>query len=118
MPTKMDTTARLARAFLRLDSNPFPSSVPPPTIEMFRRIADHLPGPLRPILGPVLKNTDKLKPLLARALVAAGNESAAMTRTTTVVTHRSGTPPNNLIDPRATAGANLRNPTGDTNPRA
>src|SRR3546814_1878515 len=90
----MDTTPRRARAILRLASNPFPSSVPPPTIEMFRRIADHLPGPLRPILGPVLKNTDKLKPLLARALVAAGNESAAMTRTTTVVTTLSGSPAN------------------------
>src|SRR3546814_1806342 len=41
MPTKMDPTARLARAILRLDSNPFPSSVPPPTTEMFRRIAEH-----------------------------------------------------------------------------
>ncbi|NYG59157.1 carboxypeptidase PM20D1 [Nocardioides daedukensis] len=114
MPTRMDTTARLARAILRLDSNPFPSSVPPPTIEMFRRIADHLPGPLRPILGPVLKNTDKLKPVLARALVAAGNESAAMTRTTTVVTTLSGSPANNVIASKATAGVNVRIMTGDT----
>src|SRR3546814_2503886 len=110
----MDTTPRRARAILRLASNPFPSSVPPPTIEMFRRIADHLPGPLRPILGPVLKNTDKLKPLLARALVAAGNESAAMTRTTTVVTTLSGSPANNVIASRATAGVNVRIMTGDT----
>ncbi|MDT0203495.1 M20/M25/M40 family metallo-hydrolase [Nocardioides sp. AE5] len=114
MPAPMDTTARLARAVLRLDANPFPSSVPPPTVEMFRRIADRLPMPLRPVLSPVLKNVDKLKPLLARVLVAAGPESAAMTRTTTVVTTLSGSPANNVIASRATAGVNVRIMTGDT----
>ncbi|KQY57090.1 MULTISPECIES: M20/M25/M40 family metallo-hydrolase [unclassified Nocardioides] len=110
MPTRMDTTARLARAILRLDQSPFPSSVPEPTVEMFRRLAAHLPLPLRPIA----RNVDRLRPALARALVAAGPESAAMTRTTTVVTTLSGSPANNVIASRATAGINVRIMVGDT----
>ncbi|QIX25365.1 M20/M25/M40 family metallo-hydrolase [Nocardioides sp. JQ2195] len=110
MPTRMDTTARLARAILRLDQSPFPSSVPEPTIEMFRRLADHLPLPLRPIA----RNVVRLKPALARALVAAGPESAAMTRTTTVVTTLTGSPANNVIASHATAGINVRIMVGDT----
>jgi carboxypeptidase PM20D1 len=70
--------------------------------------------PLRPVLKPILKNVDKLKPVLARALVAAGPESAAMTRTTTVVTTLSGSPANNVIASRAVAGVNVRIMTGDT----
>ncbi|MDN5895652.1 MAG: M20/M25/M40 family metallo-hydrolase [Nocardioides sp.] len=110
MPTKMDTTARIARAITRLDANPFPSSVPSPTIEMFQRLAPHLPLPLRPLV----KNVDRLKPALARILVAAGPESAAMTRTTAVVTTLSGSPANNVIASRATAGINVRIMIGDT----
>ncbi|WP_067441057.1 M20/M25/M40 family metallo-hydrolase [Nocardioides jensenii] len=110
MPTRMDTTARLARAILRLDRSPFPSSVPAPTIEMFRRLADHLPLALRPLA----RNAERLKPALARALVAAGPESAAMTRTTAVVTTLSGSPANNVLASRATAGINVRIMVGDS----
>lgn len=110
MPTKMDTTARLARAIVRLNQSPFPTSVPEPTVEMFRRLAGHLPLPLRPIA----RNVERLKPALARALVAAGPESAAMTRTTTVVTTLTGSPANNVIASRATAGINVRIMVGDT----
>lgn len=109
-PSRMDTTARLARAVLRLDKHPFPSTVTAPVVEMFGRIADHLPLPLRPIA----RNVDRLKPALAKALVAAGPESAAMTRTTAVVTTLSGSPANNVIASRATAGINVRIMVGDT----
>ena len=40
-PVRMDATARLARAVVRLDGSPFPASIPEPTLEMFRRIAPH-----------------------------------------------------------------------------
>lgn len=110
MPTKMDTTARLARAIVRLDQSPFASSVPEPTVEMFRRLAAHLPLPLRPLA----RHVDRFKPALAKALVAAGPESAAMTRTTAVVTTLTGSPANNVLASRATAGINVRIMTGDT----
>lgn len=109
-PTKLDTTARLARAITRLDNSPFPASVPSPTIEMFQRLAPHLPLPLRPLV----KGVDRVRPLLTKALIAAGPESAAMTRTTTVVTTLSGSPANNVIASRATAGINVRIMVGDT----
>ena len=110
MPPQMDTTARLARAVVLLDQSPFASSVPEPTVEMFRRLAAHLPLPLRPLA----RNVDRFKPVLARALVAAGPESAAMTRTTAVVTTLSGSPANNVLASRAVAGINVRIMIGDT----
>src|SRR6185436_9853212 len=100
MPSRMDTTARLARAILRLEHSPFPARVHAPTREMLRRVAPHAPAPLRP--------------LLARALVAAGPETAAMTRTTATVTTLSGSPALNVIASTARAGVNVRVLVGDT----
>jgi carboxypeptidase PM20D1 len=109
-PVRMDATARLARAILRLDRSPFPASIPPPTLELFRRIAPHAPLPLRPLLA----NAARLKPALTRALIAAGAEPAAMTRTTLAVTTLSGSPAHNVIASTARAGVNIRVMLGDT----
>lgn len=109
-PARNDTTARLARAIVRLDRFEFPASIPAPTLEMFRRIAPHAPAPLRLLLG----NAARLGPALARVLVLAGPETAAMTRTTTVVTTLSGSPAHNVIASTARAGVNVRVMVGDT----
>ena len=109
-PARNGPTARLARAISRLDRSPMPASVPPPTVELFRRIAPHAPLPLRPLMA----NADRLKPVLTRALVAAGPETAAMTRTTFAVTTLSGSPALNVIAQSATAGVNIRVMSGDT----
>ena len=74
------------------------------------RLAAHLPLPLRPLA----RHVDRFKPALAKALVAAGPESAAMTRTTAVVTTLTGSPANNVLASRATAGINVRIMMGDT----
>jgi carboxypeptidase PM20D1 len=55
-----------------------------------------------------------MRPVLTRALVAAGPESAAMTRTTAAVTTLAGSPALNVIASTARAGVNIRIMVGDT----
>jgi carboxypeptidase PM20D1 len=109
-PARNGPTARLAKAITRLDRSPMAARIPAPTVELFRRIAPHAPLPLRPLMA----NADRLKGLLTRVLVAAGPETAAMTRTTFAVTTLSGSPALNVIAQSAKAGVNIRVMTGDS----
>lgn len=109
-PARRGPTARLARAITRLDAASMPSRLPEPTVELFRRMAPHAPLPLRPVMA----GAGRLAPVLARALVAAGPEAAAMTRTTFAVTTLSGSPAHNVIAQTARAGVNVRVMVGDT----
>jgi carboxypeptidase PM20D1 len=109
-PARNGPTVRLARAVLRIDRSPMPARLPDTTVEMMRRLAPHLPAPLRPFV----RRADKLKPLLARAMVAAGAEAAALARTTFAVTTLEGSPALNVIASSATAGVNVRVMPGDT----
>lgn len=109
-PTRLGPTARIARAITRLDRSPMPASVPEPTVELFRRMAPHATLALRPLLA----NAARLRPVLTRALIAAGPESAAMTRTTFAITTLSGSPALNVIASTARAGVNIRIMVGDT----
>ena len=106
----MGPTARLARAILRLDKHPLPASTPAPTLELMERLAPHAPL----LLKPLMANASRVRPLLTRALIAAGPESAAMTRTTIAVTTLSGSPAHNVIASTARAGVNVRVMVGDT----
>lgn len=109
-PARMGPTARIARAITRLDRAPMAASVPDPTVELFRRMAPHASLALRPLLA----NAARLRPVLTRALVAAGPEPAAMTRTTFAITTLSGSPALNVIASTAKAGVNIRIMVGDT----
>jgi len=109
-PAKMGPTARLARAITRLDRAPMPSSLPAPTLELFRRLAPHAPLALRPLMA----NAARLGPVLPKLLTALGPESAAMVRTTFAITTLSGSPALNVIAQTATAGVNIRIMLGDT----
>ncbi len=109
-PAKLGPTARIARAITRLDNSPMAASVPAPTVELFRRMGAHAPLALRPIM----QNAGRAKPLLTRALVLAGAEPAAMTRTTFAITTLSGAPALNVIAATAKAGVNIRIMVGDT----
>ena len=109
-PARMGPTARLARAITRLDRSPMPASLPAPTIELFRRLAPHAPLPLRPLMA----NAELLRPALTRVLLAAGPETAAMTRTTFAITTLSGSPAINVIAATAKAGVNIRVMVGDS----
>ena len=109
-PARMGPTARLARAITRIDRSPMPARIPEPTVELLRRVAPHAPLVLRPALA----NAGRLGPVLTRALIAAGPESAAMTRTTFAVTTLSGSPALNVVAATARAGVNIRVMVGDT----
>lgn len=109
-PARMGPTARIARAITRLDRAPMAASVPDPTVELFRRMAPHASIALRPLLA----NAARLRPVLTRALIAAGPEPAAMTRTTFAITTLAGSPALNVIASTATAGVNIRIMVGDT----
>ena len=109
-PARMGPTARLARAILRLEKHPLPASTPAPTLELMERLAPHAPR----LLKPLMANASRVRPLLTRALIAAGPESAAMTRTTIAVTTLSGAPAHNVIASTARAGVNVRVMVGDT----
>ncbi|SDS96319.1 carboxypeptidase PM20D1 [Nocardioides scoriae] len=109
-PAPGGPTARIARAVVRLERRPFATRLPEPTLELFARIAPHAPRPLRPLLA----SARRLQPLVARALVAAGPEPAALARTTMAVTQLSGSPAHNVIASSATAVLNLRILVGDT----
>ena len=109
-PARNGPTAKLARAVLRIDRSPMPARVPETTVEMLRRLAPHLPIPLR----SVMSRADRIQPLLARALSAAGPEAAAMARSTFAVTTLEGSPALNVIATSAVAGVNIRVMPGDT----
>lgn len=109
-PAKMGPTARIARAITRIDRSPMSASIPAPTMELLRRMGKHAPRPLRPLLN----QAERVKPLLTRALIAAGPEPAAMTRTTFAITTLSGSPALNVIASTAKAGVNIRIMVGDT----
>jgi carboxypeptidase PM20D1 len=95
---------------LRLEHSPFPARVHPPTLELLRRVAPHAPKRLRGLIT----RAHRAKPLLARALVMAGPETAAMTRTTATVTTLEGSPARNVIASTARAGVNVRVLVGDS----
>ena len=109
-PARMGPTARLARAITRVDRSPMPSSLPAPTVELFRRLAPHAPLALRPLMA----NAGRLGPALTKLLTALGPESAAMVRTTFAITTLQGSPALNVIAQTATAGVNIRIMLGDT----
>jgi carboxypeptidase PM20D1 len=113
-PARNGPTVRLARAILRVEKSPFPASAPAPTLELVRRLAPHVPLPLRPVLKPLLGRADRLAPVVTRALLAAGPEAAAMTRTTVATTTLSGSLALNVIASTARAGLNIRVMVGDT----
>jgi carboxypeptidase PM20D1 len=109
-PARNGPTARLARAILEIDRSPMRARLPDTTVDLMRTLAPHMPRPLRPVLG----RADRIKPLLTRALIAAGPEAAAMARTTFAVTTLDASPALNVIASSATAGVNVRVMPGDT----
>ncbi|GAA4265278.1 M20/M25/M40 family metallo-hydrolase [Frondihabitans peucedani] len=109
-PRRLGPTARIARAVSRLDASPMPSRLPDTTAVMLARLAPHAKLPLRSLLA----RAGRIGPVVARALVAAGPESAAMTRTTFALTTLEGSPALNVIAATATAGVNVRILVGDT----
>lgn len=109
-PAPNGPTVRIAKAIVSLERNQFPARLSAPVIAMFERLAPHAPAPMRLLL----ERAERLAPALARALVAAGPETAATVRTTMAVTKLEGSPAHNVIASSASAAVNLRIQPGDT----
>jgi carboxypeptidase PM20D1 len=109
-PAPGGPTARIARAVTRLERRPMRPRLPDPTVAMFERLAPVAPVAMRRLF----RHAHRLRPALARALVAAGPEPAALARTTMSVTTLQGSPAHNVIASRASAGVNLRIMVGDS----
>jgi carboxypeptidase PM20D1 len=109
-PAPGGPTARIARAVTRLETRPLRPRLPDPTVQMFERLAPYAP----PVLSRLFRNAYRLRPVLARALLATGPEAAALARTTMSVTTLQGSPAHNVIASRASAGVNLRIMVGDS----
>jgi carboxypeptidase PM20D1 len=109
-PATGGPTARIARAVTRLERRQLRPRLPEPTLRMFERLAPHAPLPTRVLF----RHARRMKPVLARALLATGPEAAALARTTMTVTTLEGSPAHNVIASRATAGVNLRIMVGDS----
>ncbi len=94
-PRRMGPTARLARAITRLDRVPDARAASPsPTVELLRRLAPHAAAAAAAAAGQRRPAAPACSPA---PCVAAGPETAAMTRTTFAVTTLSGSPALNVI---------------------
>jgi carboxypeptidase PM20D1 len=109
-PARNGPTAKLGQAIVRIDRSPMAPRLPDTTVELMQRLSPHLPLALRPLMS----RADRIRPLLTRALLAAGPEAAAMARTTFAITTLEGSPALNVIASSATAGVNIRVMPGDT----
>lgn len=109
-PARNAPTVRIARAVSRLDRHQMAATVPEPTLELFRRLAPHAPRTMRSLM----QNAGRIRPLLTRALIALGPETAATARTTFAMTTLSGSPALNVIASTAKAGVNIRINVGDS----
>jgi carboxypeptidase PM20D1 len=103
-PPKRSATARLARAIVRLDDRPFPSSFSPTNLEMIRTIGARARQPYRWVFTNLWLMRVPLLALFARL----GDETSAIIRTTGVVTRLSGSAADNVLAERATATVNVR----------
>ncbi|MCW4386727.1 M20/M25/M40 family metallo-hydrolase [Salinibacterium sp. SYSU T00001] len=103
-PPRLPATARLARAIVRLNRRPFRSGFTPTTLEMIRTLGAHTRGPLRMVFG----NLWLTKPLLLALFGRLSDETAAIIRTTSVVTQLDGAMAANALAERAVATVNIR----------
>jgi len=109
-PPRMGATARLAKAILALEKNPFPQSMPAPIVEMLRRIGQHSSFGLRVVTA----NLWAFKPLLTKAFDVVGDETRALTRTTVAITELDGSKGANVLASTARANANIRIALGES----
>ncbi len=104
MPPAHTAVGILARALMRVESNPFPASLHDVSVEMFETLAPHMGG----VLGRLLGRARLLRPFLAPALARRSPEMAALVRTTVAITQLSGSPAHNVLATRASAILNCR----------
>ncbi|WP_155858788.1 M20/M25/M40 family metallo-hydrolase [Candidatus Blastococcus massiliensis] len=102
--------ARLAKAILAVDAQPFPARLNDVVLGMVDAAGRHAPGPLRAVFA----NARALGPVLATVLSRAGREANALVRTTVAVTRLEGSKASNVLATRASAHLNIRIALGET----
>jgi carboxypeptidase PM20D1 len=102
--------ARLAKAILRIEANPFPARLHDVVLGMIDALGRHAPGPYRALFS----HAQYLRPLLASVLSKASREANALVRTTVAVTQLEGSNARNVLATRARAHLNIRIALGET----
>jgi len=109
-PVRGGAPARLARAILRIDDNPFPARLHDVVLGMVDALGRHAPVGYRTLFA----HAEYLRPALAAILSRAGREANALVRTTVAITRLEGSRAANVLATRASAHANIRIALGET----
>ena len=109
-PPRLSATVRLARAIVRLNNRPFPSSFNPVTLEMVRTLGVHATG----LIGFLFRNVGFTRLFLLPVFGRRGDELNAMIRSTQAVTMLEAGQAVNALAERAMATVNVRVAVGST----
>lgn len=109
MPPEHSALYDIFEAGMKIEDNKFSADINPATDQMFEHLYPHMKQPLRFLF----KNRKLFKPLLLRALVK-NPMTAAIVRTTSVVTMAQGSKAPNVLAQEAQININCRLVPGDT----
>ncbi|WP_324275400.1 M20/M25/M40 family metallo-hydrolase [Blastococcus brunescens] len=109
-PVRGGAPARLARAILRIEENPFPARLHDVVLGMVDALGRHAPTGYRAVFA----HARFLRPALALVLSKASREANALVRTTVAITELEGSKARNVLATRARAHANIRIALGET----
>jgi carboxypeptidase PM20D1 len=109
-PVRGGAPARLARAILRIEDDPFPARLDDVVLAMIDALGRHAPGAHRLLFA----HAATLRPVLAALLSRASREANALVRTTVAVTRLEGSNARNVLATRAMAHLNIRIALGET----
>ncbi len=109
-PVRGGAPARLARAILKVEDNPFPARLHDVVLGMIDSLGRHSPVGHRALFA----HAQYLRPALAAVLSRASREANALVRTTVAITQLEGSRARNVLATRARAHANIRIALGET----
>ncbi|MGY2066934.1 M20/M25/M40 family metallo-hydrolase [Blastococcus sp. SYSU DS0619] len=109
-PVRGGAPARLAKAILAIEDDPFPARLHDVVLGMIDAVGRRAPLGYRALFA----HADRLRPVLAEVLARAGREAGAMVRTTVAVTRLEGSRAANVLATRALAHLNIRIALGET----
>ncbi|MGY1915067.1 M20/M25/M40 family metallo-hydrolase [Blastococcus sp. SYSU DS0973] len=109
-PVRGGAPARLAKAILALEEDPFPARLHDVVLGMVDAVGRRAPLGYRALFA----HAAQLRPVLAQVLARAGREAGAMVRTTVAVTRLEGSRAANVLATRALAHLNIRIALGET----
>ncbi len=108
MPPTNTAVGTLAKLITNVEKNPMPARLITPVRDMFKTMAPYVPG-----TSFILKNADKLFPLINPILAKESNTNSLI-RTTIAFTMIEGSQAANVLPKTASAVANIRVLQGDT----